>query len=68
MLKPGAVAGFPAGEADGHHLINRSDAVAVYLEIGDRTAGDEVTYPDADLVAKRSLEGDVFTYKDGSLY
>ena len=68
VLKPGTAAGFPAGEADGHHLINRSDTVAVYLEIGDRTAGDEVTYPDADLVAKRSSEGDVFTHKDGSLY
>ena len=41
-LHAGMAAGFPAGKADGHHLINRSAAPAVYLEVGDRTAGDEV--------------------------
>jgi uncharacterized cupin superfamily protein len=61
-------AGFPAGEANGHHLINRSNTVAVYLEIGDRTPDDEVTYPDVDLMAKHSPKGWVFTHKDGSLY
>ncbi len=35
ILKPGMMAGFPAGEADGHQLVNRSNAVVVYLEIGD---------------------------------
>lgn len=28
---------------------NRSDTTGVYLEIGDRTAGDVVTYPDDDV-------------------
>ena len=68
ILKPGDAAGFPAGEADGHHLINHSDSVAIYLEIGDRSPNDEVTYPDTDLVAKSSPEGWVFTHQDGSLY
>ncbi|WP_036479720.1 cupin domain-containing protein [Myxosarcina sp. GI1] len=68
ILTAGDMAGFPAGEADGHHLINRSNYIVTYLEIGDRTAGDEVTYPDDDLAAKRTSEGDVFTRKDGSLY
>ena len=68
ILKPGMAAGFPAGEADGHHLINRSNAVAVYLEIGDRTPQDIVTYPDDDLVAKDTSGNRVFSHKDGSPY
>lgn len=68
ILKAGMAAGFPAGEANGHHLINRSDLVAIYLEIGDRTPEDEVIYPDVDLMAKHSSKGWIFTHKDGSLY
>jgi uncharacterized cupin superfamily protein len=67
-LKPGMAAGFPAGEADGHNLINRSNSIAIYLEIGDRTSDEQVNYPDVDLVAKHSPKGWVFTHKDGSLY
>lgn len=66
-LKPGMAAGFPAKEADGHHLLNRSNAVAIYLEIGDRTPDDIVTYPDCDLIANDSGSR-VFTHKDGSPY
>lgn len=67
-LTAGMAAGFPAGVADGHHLINRSNSEAVYLEIGDRTPADTVNYPDEDLVAKDSPNGLVFTHKDGTLY
>ncbi|GAB4530724.1 MAG: cupin domain-containing protein [Pleurocapsa sp.] len=66
LLKSGNMVGFPAGEADGHHIINRSDSLVIYLEIGDRTAGDEVTYPDADLLAHNSSGTWIFTRKDGS--
>jgi uncharacterized cupin superfamily protein len=68
ILSAGMSAGFPDGVANGHHLINRSNAEAVYLEIGDRTSDDEVDYPDVDLIAKSSPEGWVFTRKDGSYY
>ena len=47
ILPTGAMAGFPAGEANAHHLINNSDRIVTYLEIGDRSLGDQVTYPDA---------------------
>ena len=57
ILQTGAIAGFPAGEANGHHLINNSDRVVTYLEIGDRTKEDQVTYPDADLSAKMTEQG-----------
>ena len=68
ILKSGDCAGFPRGEANGHHLINHSDSLVLYLEIGDRTAGDIVTYPDADLVAKESQGKWLFTHKDGTNY
>ena len=68
ILKSGMAAGFPAGEADGHHLINRSNAVVEYLEVGDRTPNDVVTYPDNDLTAKDNSGVWVFAHKDGSPY
>lgn len=68
VLKPGMAAGFPAGDADGHHLINRSNSAVIYLEIGDRTPGDEANYPDDDLVAKASGNGWIFTHKNGEIY
>lgn len=67
-LTAGMAVGFPAGLADGHHLTNRCNSVAMYLEIGDRTPEDEVNYPDVDLIAKHSDKRWIFTHKDGSLY
>ena len=37
MLKAGDCVGFKAGEADGHHLQNRSDHEALVLEVGTNT-------------------------------
>lgn len=68
ILTPGDCAGFPSGEPDGHHLINHSNSLVIYLEIGDRTAGDEVVYPDNDLVAKEQQGKWLFTHKDGIAY
>lgn len=70
ILTPGMAAGFPAGEADGHHLVNRSSVVGVYLEVGDRTPNDIVTYPDQkDLITQPSPDGIFreFTHQDGTL-
>ena len=68
VLTPGMTAGFPAGVPNGHMLINRTDREAVYLEVGDRTAGDEVEYPDIDM-AGRIIEGQRrFVRKDGSSF
>lgn len=68
VLQPGMAAGFPAGDADGHHLVNRSNADVVYLEIGDRTSGDSANYPDDDLIAKAGDNGWIFTRKNGEIY
>ncbi len=66
LLTAGMCAGFPAGKADGHHLVNRSARDAVYLEVGDRTLGDAADYPDDDLVARAVEGGWEFTRKDGT--
>ena len=64
-LRAGMAAGFPAGKADGHHLINRTSKPALYLEIGDRTPGDEVHYPDVDLFVTADFS---FRHKSGEPY
>jgi uncharacterized cupin superfamily protein len=67
-LTPGQCAGFPAGTGNACHLVNETDEDVVYLEIGDRTPGDEVVYPDDDIEA-RFIEGVWhFFHKDGSPY
>lgn len=69
VLKAGEMAGFAAGVANGHHLVNRSDYPAIYLEVGDRTAPDRVNYPNQDLQYVLTDTGDrVFTRKDGCPY
>jgi uncharacterized cupin superfamily protein len=68
-LNPGDMAAFPAGKANGHHLINRSDAPASYLEVGDRTPGDRADYPDDDLTWVPQADGrSRFEHKDGTPY
>ena len=48
-LTAGMCAGFPAGSGDGHQLINRSAAPAVYLEISNRDPQDVAEYSDKDV-------------------
>ena len=68
-LRPGMCAGFKAGTGNGHHLVNRTAREVVYLEVGDRTAGDSGTYPDDDLAAALGPAGRWrFTRKDGTPY
>jgi uncharacterized cupin superfamily protein len=67
-LGPGMCAGFPA-QGVAHQLVNRTDADAVFLEIGDRTSGDEASYPGDDLRAALGADGKwQFTHKDGRPY
>ena len=63
-LGPGMVAGFPAGRADGHHLVNRTGADVVYLEVGDRPPVDDVDYPDIDML----IRGGRLVRRDGTPY
>ncbi|MHB1587382.1 MAG: cupin domain-containing protein [Acidiferrobacteraceae bacterium] len=67
-LHPGMCAGFKAGTGDAHQRVNRSKEDVVYLEVGDRTAGDVTTYPDDDLQAVLIDGHWQFTHKDGTPY
>jgi uncharacterized cupin superfamily protein len=64
-LQAGMCAGYPAGNRDGHHMINRSDAPAQYLEIGGRVDGDNAFYPDDDLMWVETEGGVIAAHKDG---
>lgn len=67
-LSPGMCAGFPAASR-AHHLINRTEQDVIYIEIGDRSAGDEGSYPADDIEAKMAAPGQwIFTHKDGTPY
>jgi uncharacterized cupin superfamily protein len=68
VLKPGDAAGFKANSGVGHHLVNKSNRDAVYLEIGTRSKFERAHYPDADLMMVRDDKGARFTHKDGELY
>lgn len=68
-LKPGMCAGFKAGTGDAHHLVNRTKKDVVILEVGDRSAGDSVSYPDDDVVAVFGADGKwKYSKKDGTPY
>ena len=67
-LCPGMCAGFKAGSGNGHHLINETSEEVVYLEVGDRTPGDEGSYPDDDLRACVEAGKWKFAHKDGTPY
>lgn len=61
--------GFKACSGVASQLVNRSSEPVVYLEVGDRTAGDEVEYPNDDLKAEQQLGGVwKFSHKDGRPY
>ena len=69
VLTAGMAAGFPAGKADGHQLVNRSGRVATYLEVGTRLpGGDAVDYSDIDMLV-RVIDGvERYVRKDGTPY
>lgn len=67
LMQPGDCAAFPAGDTNGHHVINRSDAPASFLVIGTRTEEETAYYSDIDMMVKVTGRAFNFTRKDGSL-
>jgi uncharacterized cupin superfamily protein len=68
ILSPGMCAGFPA-QGVAHQLVNKTDRDVVYLEVGDRSLGDEGTYPRDDVKASLGPDGKwLYTHKDGKPY
>ncbi len=66
MLRAGDCAAFAKNSGDGHHMINRSGAVAVYLEVGSRHPDDLTTCSDIDMMSANA-DGR-FVRKDGTAY
>ena len=68
LLGPGMCAGFKAGTGDAHRLVNDTTEHVVYLEVGDRSAGDAASYPDDDLQALLVDGQWTFVQRDGTPY
>ena len=67
-MRPGDIAAWPAGDGNGHHLVNRSQARVLCLETGSRRpAEDDCDYPDIDLHIGPGRDAG-FTHKDGRPY
>ena len=63
-LRAGECAAFPKDSGDGHHLINRSSEVAIYLEVGSRAPDDIAICSDIDMMSANA-DGR-FVRKDGA--
>ena len=68
VLRPGDAAGWKAGVANGHCLVNRSSRDAVYLEIGSRAPREVASYPDIDMRAERDGKNQRYVRKSGEPY
>ena len=66
VLCAGDCAAFSKNSGNGHHMINRSGTVAVYLEVGSRSSDDVTTCSDIDMMST-SADGR-FVHKDGAPY
>ena len=66
VLRAGDCAAFPKGSGNGHHLINKSSAMAVYLEVGSRQRADVTIYSDIDMMSTNA-DGR-YVHKDGTPY
>jgi uncharacterized cupin superfamily protein len=65
VMRTGDVAAFPKGAANGHHLVNRSNAPCVFVAVG-RVVTTDCHYPDVDM--HLDAKSGRFTHKDGSAY
>lgn len=55
VIRAGDCIAFRAGDENAHHLQNRSDAVAVYYDIGGRDPWDVATFPDMGYEARTKM-------------
>jgi uncharacterized cupin superfamily protein len=66
VLRAGDGAAFRRGDADGHHLINKSSRPAKVFEIGNSDPRDRCVYPDIDVVVEPGVAG--YSHRDGTPY
>lgn len=68
VLNVGDCAAFPAGDANGHCVVNHSDAEARFFIVGTRTPTETAWYSDIDMKVTVENGAFEFTRKDGSPY
>jgi uncharacterized cupin superfamily protein len=59
QLRPGDYACFPAGQREGHCLINESDQPCRYLVIGENDPNEVAVYTDSNKIMVRAL-GEIY--------
>jgi uncharacterized cupin superfamily protein len=64
VLKPGDVCAWPKGVANGHHLINESDADCSFIAIGAGNQKGTGAYSDIDM----KFDDEGYFHKDGTPY
>ena len=67
-ITAGMMMGWPRNVNNGHHLVNRSGADAVYMEVGMRVSNDVCHYPDIDLHLVIEDDDEEFQHNDGTPY
>jgi len=66
ILRAGDCAAFAKDSGNGHHLINRSDAIATVVEVGTRSSDDVCTYSDIDMRIDSKIGH--YAHRDGTPY
>ena len=67
VMRPGDVAIFPKGAANGHHFINRSAVPCRVIAVGKAGVSAPVHYSDIDMMIDPA-EGPGYTHRDGTPY
>lgn len=65
-MRAGDCAAFRAGDANGHHFVNRSGIEARFLVVGSRAPRETAHYSDVDLRVDIEDGKARFSYRDGS--
>ncbi len=65
-LGPGDCAAFPAGDANGHHIVNKSQSEGRFLVVGTRTETEVGHNSDIDMMVEFKDGAANFTRRDGS--
>jgi uncharacterized cupin superfamily protein len=65
VMNAGDMAGFKAGDPNGHHLVNRSQADAKFLVVGTRSPNETAHYSDIDMIFQRKDGRGWFTHRNG---
>lgn len=65
-LHPGDCAAFPAGDANGHHIKNKTDDIAAFIVVGTYTPTEVGHYSDVDMMVTIENGNFNFTKRDGT--